>query len=524
MAEKAKDRRSLTRKLIQLYAALLYNANIRGYIEGNIYTGTGKMFCVPGLNCYSCPGAIAACPLGALQNALSSTGHRAPFYVLGILLLFGVILGRTVCGWLCPVGLVQELLYKIPSPKLKKNRVTRILSYLKYAILAVFVIIIPLVYAFKDAPLPAFCKYICPAGTISGALEIIFDSSGTDMTSMIGSLFINKWVILVLIVAASVFIYRTFCRFICPLGAIYGLFNRLALVGIRVNDDKCTRCGKCISNCPMDVKKVCDHECINCGKCIGTCPQNAISLRAGKKVLFGETDESDRMAGLKPAGKKGRRAAVIVMAVIFAGVFLFANMPEGSMDNNRKNSADTSITADGQKPASGTDEQDSASGIAAGHEAGQILKDFTLTTTDGDVFKLSDYRGKTVFINLWATWCAPCVKELPYFERLKEEHPEDVEIIAIHSNMITDDVKEYLSNYDYTIDFAIDETGDVISMLGGSALLPQTIVVSPDGIVTYNSAGSITYELLEELMGKKGNSSPSCLSEYIYLFDIGRNG
>ena len=101
------------RRLIQLYAALLYNAHLKGCITGHIYTGNVKAMCLPGFNCYSCPGAVGACPLGALQNALAASGSRAPTYVLGILLLFGLTLGRTICGFLCPVGLLQELLYKI---------------------------------------------------------------------------------------------------------------------------------------------------------------------------------------------------------------------------------------------------------------------------------------------------------------------------------------------------------------------------------------------------------------------------
>lgn len=157
---------SFNRKLIQLYAALLYNAHLKGYIKGNIYTGNIKAICVPGLNCYSCPAAVGACPLGALQNALASSGNKAPYYIFGILLVFAITFGRTICGWLCPAGLVQELVYKIPSPKLRKNKATYILSYLKYIILIVFVIAIPLLYSLQKVPLPAFCKYICPAGTL----------------------------------------------------------------------------------------------------------------------------------------------------------------------------------------------------------------------------------------------------------------------------------------------------------------------------------------------------------------------
>ena len=166
---KGKTRRPAPRRLVQLYAALLYNANLKGFIDGHIYSGDLKAACVPGLNCYSCPGAVAGCPLGALQNALGAAGHTAPWYVLGILALFGVILGRIVCGWLCPLGLIQELLHKIPTPKIRKSRFTRALSWLKYVFLAVFVLALPLYYGIANGMiLPAFCKYICPAGTLDG--------------------------------------------------------------------------------------------------------------------------------------------------------------------------------------------------------------------------------------------------------------------------------------------------------------------------------------------------------------------
>ena len=131
----------MKRRLIQLCAALLYNLNLKGFAEASIYKGKSKGLCVPGLNCYSCPGAVGSCPLGTLQNALSAMDRKLPFYILGVLLLFGVTMGRTICGFLCPFGLVQELLYKIPVPKIKKNRVTQELSKVKYVILAVFVVI-----------------------------------------------------------------------------------------------------------------------------------------------------------------------------------------------------------------------------------------------------------------------------------------------------------------------------------------------------------------------------------------------
>ena len=100
---------------MQLYCALLYNAHVRGFVEGEIYKSkapTTKGVCVPGFNCYSCPGAVGACPLGSLQNAIGTSSKQTGYYVFGILMLYGLILGRTICGWLCPLGLIQELLHK----------------------------------------------------------------------------------------------------------------------------------------------------------------------------------------------------------------------------------------------------------------------------------------------------------------------------------------------------------------------------------------------------------------------------
>ncbi|MCH5161894.1 MAG: redoxin family protein [Clostridiales bacterium] len=278
------------RRLIQIYSLLLYNAYMRGFIKGEIFTGITKNACVPGLNCYSCPGAVAACPLGALQNALTGTGHGGLYYALGILLLYGLIFGRTICGFLCPAGLGQELMYKIKTPKLQKNKVTRILSYFKYVLLAVLVIGIPVIYAIDQTAVPGFCKYICPVGTFEGAFMLLVNPSNDSLYAMLGGLFSWKTVVLVCVLVGSIFIYRFFCRFLCPLGAIYGLFNKFALLGIKVDNSKCTHCDKCVKHCKMDVKKVGDHECINCGECIGVCPTKAIRWK-GSKIFMKNVDD-----------------------------------------------------------------------------------------------------------------------------------------------------------------------------------------------------------------------------------------
>lgn len=269
------------RRFIQLLSAVVYNMNFRGFQTGTIYRGGNKGVCVPGLNCYSCPGAIGSCPLGALQASMNDF-PAVPLYVLGTLLIFGALLGRAVCAFLCPFGLVQDLLYKIPSKKIKKGKWSRGLSWLKYVILIVFVIALPLYFLARNGvSVPAFCKWICPAGTLEGGIPLMIGNEG--LRSQAGGLFGWKFAVMMFILAACVFIYRPFCRFICPLGAIYSLFNRFAIFGIRVDEQKCTHCGICTRQCKLDVKEINDRECIRCGECTGCCPHNAIDTRFFKQ-------------------------------------------------------------------------------------------------------------------------------------------------------------------------------------------------------------------------------------------------
>ena len=306
------------RRLVQLYTALLYNAHLKGFINGSIYTGNVKALCLPGLNCYSCPGAVGSCPLGAMQNAVSSANVRTPYYVVGIVMLMGIIFGRTICGWLCPMGMLQDLLYKIPTPKVKKGPVTRALSWLKYVILIVFVLVIPFWYALMSFPLPAFCKYICPAGTFEGAVGLLSNPANANMMGMLGILFTRKMVILGLLAGACVFVFRAFCRFLCPLGAIYGLFSRFAFIGVKVDVPKCVDCGKCVEKCKLDVRHVGDHACIHCGECISDCPTGAISFRAGKITLMG----NEGFVPEKEKVKQRRRGRILWGAA--AAVLVFA--------------------------------------------------------------------------------------------------------------------------------------------------------------------------------------------------------
>ena len=259
------------RVLIQSIALLLQNANWKGFFTGKIYQGNTKYVCVPGLNCYSCPGAVMSCPIGALQNSLSSFRFRFPYYVLGLLF------GRIICGFLCPIGFLQDLIYRIPFvKKIKTFPGDKYLRYLKYLVLLVMVVILPIIIKLT----PFFCKYLCPSGTVAGLLLSITDHR---LVQQFGALFTWKVIVLAFLVILSLILYRPFCKYLCPLGAFYAPFNKIALLQMKTDKEKCTGCGACKAVCNMCVdpsKTPNSMECIRCGKCISCCPENAISYSA----------------------------------------------------------------------------------------------------------------------------------------------------------------------------------------------------------------------------------------------------
>lgn len=231
---------SKVRLLIQAAFTALSNGYIKGFTHGKIYQGDLKYVCLPGMNCYSCPGALGSCPIGALQSTLSSREYKISLYVFGFISLFAVIFGRFICGFLCPFGLIQDLIFKIPFvKKVRQLKGEKILRCVRFIILAVFVIILPMfVIDITGLGKPWFCKYICPVGTLEGGIPLVLMNE--SLRSAIGFLFKWKVAILIAILFFSIIIYRPFCRYICPLGAIYGLFNKISFVSYKVDKSKCT--------------------------------------------------------------------------------------------------------------------------------------------------------------------------------------------------------------------------------------------------------------------------------------------
>lgn len=270
------------RSWIQAGATLLTNIHLPNFLKGTIYQGQGKAVCVPGLNCYSCPAATGACPIGSFQAIVGSSKFSFSYYVTGFLILIGVLLGRFVCGFLCPFGWLQEVLNKIPGKKLSTRRL-KPLRYLKYVVLLLTVVLLPALLV-NDVGMgdPYFCKYLCPQGVLEGAIPLAIVDSG--IRSALGALFAWKLVVLIAVVVLSVLFYRPFCKWVCPLGALYALMNKVSLLGIKVDQHRCISCGTCAKTCKMDVEvtESPNHtECIRCGKCIRACPTDAIGFSYG---------------------------------------------------------------------------------------------------------------------------------------------------------------------------------------------------------------------------------------------------
>lgn len=272
------------RKWVQALFFLLTNGSWNFPFTRSIYQGPLKVVCSPGLNCYSCPAATTYCPMGALQQilggvrmALENGQYFFGLYVVGTLGVIGGFVGRMVCGWLCPFGLLQELLHKIPSIKFG---VPRVLRFVKFAVLLLMVFVLPLTAVGElGIGSPWFCKYLCPAGTLEAGLPMLFLQP--SLREAIGLLFYSKLLILFIFSAWSVLASRPFCRTTCPLGAFYALFSSVKLIKLQLDQERCTNCKACHAVCPMGVnfnESPNDTECITCLACSRICPFQAIRL------------------------------------------------------------------------------------------------------------------------------------------------------------------------------------------------------------------------------------------------------
>lgn len=219
-----------------------------------------RAFCFPVLNCHSCPLSVFACPIGVLVNF--SMLRIVPFITIGILGLVGVVSGRLVCGWVCPFGLLQDGLHRIPT---KKMGLWPRLGHVRYVMLVGLVLAVPLF--FPKIPY-TFC-HLCPAGTLESAIP--WTVMGAASAWRFG--FLLRVGILVGVVVLSIGVSKGFCRVLCPLGLMFSAFNKFSLLRMRRTTHGCNGCGECARRCPVGidpVRQMNSGECVRCLECTMT--------------------------------------------------------------------------------------------------------------------------------------------------------------------------------------------------------------------------------------------------------------
>ena len=258
------------RRIVQTLSLVLLNSNFWGL-------GTERI-CIPVMNCEACAIAWLGCPIGMIGSNLAF--REWPFLVLGVTLVLGALIGRLFCGWVCPMGLLQDLLYKIRSPKFKLWRGA---TWIKYGFLVITVFVLGFIFGKTPDVSPFFFCNLCPTAAIQVVLPDMLIYQDFAMT-FARSLRLS---ILVAVMLLSLGVHRGFCKVMCPIGALIAITNRFSLFSLKLNTSSCVSCKKCNSACPMDVPVMespeggravnRDTECIECLTCEQVCPTAAIS-------------------------------------------------------------------------------------------------------------------------------------------------------------------------------------------------------------------------------------------------------
>jgi ferredoxin-type protein NapH len=228
--------------------------------------------CSPVFHCYACPLATFACPIGVL--AQFSALHVIPFVTLGILVLVGATMGTMVCGWMCPFGLLQDLAARVPW---RKWTLPAWVGYGRYVVLTAFVLAIP--YFFGEGHALFICR-ICPAGALEAAVPSMVQQA-LAKTPVVWPNAIKLSILGVFLIAIFV-VKRPWCRVLCPLGGLFGLFNRVSLVYLDCNKGACTDCKRCHKLCDVNCQpdeKAHSGRCVRCFECT-KCGPKALAVKS----------------------------------------------------------------------------------------------------------------------------------------------------------------------------------------------------------------------------------------------------
>jgi ferredoxin-type protein NapH len=240
--------------------------------------------CSPVFHCYSCPLATFACPIGVLANF--SAWHVFPFLAIGVLVTVASLFGSFICGWACPFGFLQDLLDKIPTPKF---RLPNWVGAVRYFVLIGLVVAIP--YFYGEDHWAFFCR-LCPAGALEAAVP------NTVQTAISGKAVMwptaAKIAVLVTVLAAALFTWRPWCRMLCPLGAIYSIFDPITVFFLRFRRDGCIECTTCRGACRDLGDPEFTVDGMRCVRCLSCTSCRAISLES----VFSRSTNSNSPKGV----------------------------------------------------------------------------------------------------------------------------------------------------------------------------------------------------------------------------------
>lgn len=260
------------RRIVQCISLALLNFNA--------FTFTfGTRFCLPVMNCEACALAWLGCPIGMMGRSIAFL--EFPWVPVLLVLGIGIAAGRFLCGWVCPMGFLQDLLYRIPTRKIRLPRWT---TWTKYAVLALAVVAAARWLGYGANLF--YCSF-CPTSGLQVVLPIMIQDGQWTLDGMRAV----KMAVVVAVVGMAIFHHRSFCKVMCPVGALIALASRFAAIPLRLDKARCVGCRTCSKSCPMDIP-VMQHrttgaainrrlECISCLTCRQSCPTGAIAAGRG---------------------------------------------------------------------------------------------------------------------------------------------------------------------------------------------------------------------------------------------------
>lgn len=195
------------------------------------------------------------------------------------------------------------------------------------------------------------------------------------------------------------------------------------------------------------------------------------------------------------------------ISVVFI-IFSFTDLLSGAGESPSvalSVTTEAAIVGDGSAFTTGPLPDPRAGSVADSGQAavGQPAPDFTLPTLGGDTVSLSDYRGRPVLMNFWATWCAPCRQEMPELVRAYNEHQDEgfvVLAVDLTDQDSLEDVRAFVAEFEMPFPVLLDETGAVYNELYRLLGLPMSVFVDQEGVITRIHIGIMTSQQVDEFV------------------------